>query len=123
VPRSAPLGKAVLEPAHPETAGAQRRHRLVGENAIGTAAARDDLLGAIELGGDWIGRKAGGLPKRLIDVVDAEGWVLCFPDLAPRSVSPYCRGTDLVVPCMKACISSGVRRPSLLLSIALKMRS
>jgi hypothetical protein len=35
----------------------------------------------------------------------------------------YCCGTDLLVPCMKACISSRVRRPSLLASIALKIRS
>jgi len=36
---------------------------------------------------------------------------------------PYCGGVDLLVPCINACISSGVRRPSLLASIALKMRS
>ncbi len=35
----------------------------------------------------------------------------------------YCCGTDLLVPCMNACISSWVSRPSLLLSIALKIRS
>jgi hypothetical protein len=35
----------------------------------------------------------------------------------------YCLGTDLVAPCMKACISSRVRRPSLLASMALKIRS
>jgi hypothetical protein len=40
-----------------------------------------------------------------------------------RGDSPYCRGIDLVAPCMKACISSRVRRPSLLASIALKIRS
>jgi putative SOS response-associated peptidase YedK len=35
----------------------------------------------------------------------------------------YCCGTDLMVPCMNACISSRVSRPSLLVSIALKIRS
>jgi hypothetical protein len=35
----------------------------------------------------------------------------------------YCRGTDPLAPCMKAWISSRVRRPSLLASIALKIRS
>jgi hypothetical protein len=35
----------------------------------------------------------------------------------------YCCGTDLLVPCINACISSCVSRPSLLLSIALKIRS
>jgi len=35
----------------------------------------------------------------------------------------YCCGTDLLVPCINACISSWVSRPSLLLSIALKIRS
>jgi hypothetical protein len=34
----------------------------------------------------------------------------------------YCRGTDLLVSCMKAWISSSVRRPSLFASIALKCR-
>ena len=35
----------------------------------------------------------------------------------------YCCGTDLLVPRMKACISSRVSTPSLLASIALKIRS
>jgi hypothetical protein len=35
----------------------------------------------------------------------------------------YCCGAELLVPCMNACISSKVSRPSLLLSIALKIRS
>src|SRR5262249_24764274 len=35
----------------------------------------------------------------------------------------YCCGADLLVPCMKAWISSRVRRPSLFASIALKIRS
>lgn len=35
----------------------------------------------------------------------------------------YCRGSELLVPRMKASISSGVSFPSLLLSIALKIRS
>ena len=44
--------------------------------------------------------------------------------LPPLSAwSPYCYGTDLLVPCMKVSISSRVRRPSLLASIPLKMRS
>jgi hypothetical protein len=36
---------------------------------------------------------------------------------------PNCCGTALLVPCMKAWISSRVRRPSLFASIALKIRS
>ena len=35
----------------------------------------------------------------------------------------YWGWADLLAPCINACISSGVRRPSLLASIALKMRS
>src|SRR5437870_10181365 len=46
----APLGQAVLQSAHVETARAQRRHRFVGENAVRAAAVGDDLLGRIELG-------------------------------------------------------------------------
>jgi hypothetical protein len=35
----------------------------------------------------------------------------------------YCRGARVLVPCMEVCISSIVRRPSLLASIALNIRS
>ena len=35
----------------------------------------------------------------------------------------YCRGTDLLAPCMKAWISSKLRRPSLFASIPLNIRS
>ena len=39
-----------------------------------------------------------------------------------RRLTPYCRGTDLLVPCMRAWISSRVRRPFFLLaSIPLKI--
>src|SRR5262245_16755272 len=41
----------------------------------------------------------------------------------PWARASYCCGADLLVPCMKAWISSRVRRPSLFASIALKIRS
>ncbi len=44
--------------------------------------------------------------------------------IAAMEIDDYYRcGTDLLVPCMKACISSKVSTPSLLASIALKSRS
>jgi hypothetical protein len=52
--------------------------------------------------------------RRLCDNRDA-------PPVA--GLRPYCAGAELPVPCMKARISSRVRRPSLFASIALKMRS
>ena len=46
-----------------------------------------------------------------------------FGDVEGIDRASYCCGTDLLVPCINACISSCVSRPSLLLSIALKIRS
>ena len=43
--------------------------------------------------------------------------------IRPSARASYCCGADLLVPCMKAWISSRVRRPSLFASIALKIRS
>jgi hypothetical protein len=43
-------------------------------------------------------------------------WSVALSELA-------CRGTDHLVPCINACISSRVSLPSLLLSIALKILS
>ena len=48
----------------------------------------------------------------------------CTPMFRPApGLWPYCPGIALLVPCIKACISSGVSWPSLLASIPLKIRS
>src|SRR5215813_359593 len=49
-----------------------------------TVGATLAFLAARYIGGDWVARKAGGLLKRLIDGVDAEGWrFVAFVRLVP----------------------------------------
>src|SRR5262244_3576956 len=49
-----------------------------------TVGATLAFLAARYIGGDWVTRKAGGLLKRLIDGVDAEGWrFVAFVRLVP----------------------------------------
>jgi hypothetical protein len=64
-----------------------------------------------------------------------QGEFQCFAALSQHHSAPmqwpielpfrcfYCSGVAFPLPCMKACISCGVRTPSLLASIALKTRS
>jgi uncharacterized membrane protein YdjX (TVP38/TMEM64 family)/rhodanese-related sulfurtransferase len=49
-----------------------------------TLGATLAFLAARYIAGEWVSRKAGGLPKRLIDGVDAEGWrFVAFVRLVP----------------------------------------
>jgi hypothetical protein len=73
------------------------------------AIARFPLLHDLEMVGPVV--EAGGGPS----VPEGESTLSVLDE-------SYCGATDLL-PCMNVCISSGVRRPSLLVSIALKMRS
>jgi hypothetical protein len=111
---------------------AQNRDIATPRNANGCSAAISTLSGCHGLGTNTAYRSARAMQMIGRPTQGAQSavhlkwiaWRAPHQDLYDRSpLKPYCRETDLLVPCMKAWISSWVRRPSLLVSIALKMRS